>query len=185
MPESRPDVPVRVRVLRAALVAAALLAWPVHALVSAVSDRYMFALNLTESLPERVFWVERVESEGNPSNRAIIEELSFGDRIAFLVGEGARDHYRPDTVFVKEVRGVAGQTVSVDENRIVHIDGQPVAKAKPESGRGLPLEVVEGGVIPDGKVFVWTPHEDSYDSRYADIGLIGYSRIVGTVRFQF
>lgn len=185
MPESRPEVPVRVRVLRAALVAAVLLAWPVHALVSAVSDRYIFALNLTESLPEWVFWVERVTEQGDPAMREVIDGLGYGDRIAFFVGEGARDHYRPDTVFVKKVRGVAGQVVTVDENRIVHIDGQPVAKAKSESGRGFPLEPIQQGAIPDGKVFVWTPHEDSYDSRYADIGLVDYSRLVGTVRFAF
>ncbi|WP_018871407.1 S26 family signal peptidase [Thioalkalivibrio sp. ALgr3] len=185
MAEGRPDVPMRVRVLRAALVTAVLLAWPVHALVGAISDRYMFALNLTESLPERVFWVERVEDQGDPAMRSIIEDLGFGDRIAFFVGEGARDHYRPETVFVKEVRGVAGQKVTVDEGRIVHIDGQPVATAKPESRMGIPLDVAEEGVIPNGKVFVMGSHEDSYDSRYADVGLVDYSRLIGTVRFQF
>ncbi len=179
-------VSARVRVLRTALVAALVLAWPIRAVVGEVSERYMLALNLTESLPERAFWIERVGAAGEARTpREVLDGLSYGDRIAFLVGEGAREHYRPETVFVKKVKGLPGQTVTVNEDRIVHIDGQPVAKAREQSRSGLPLQPIEGGVIPEGKVFVWTPHEDSYDSRYADIGLVDSARLIGTARFSF
>jgi conjugal transfer pilin signal peptidase TrbI len=34
-------------------------------------------------------------------------------------------------------------------------------------------------MIPQGKYFVWTPHIDSYDSRYDEIGLVDERTIIG------
>jgi conjugal transfer pilin signal peptidase TrbI len=61
-----------------------------------------------------------------------------------------------------------------------YLDGEYLGEAKKYSLEGFPLVPSEGGVILKGRYFMWTPHKDSYDSRYQDIGTISSDRIVGT-----
>lgn len=51
--------------------------------------------------------------------------------------------------------------------------------AKTHTKRGVPLEASPEQVIPDGCVYVWAPHLDALDSRYAAVGLVPASAIVG------
>lgn len=47
------------------------------------------------------------------------------------------------------------------------------------------LHAIPSGVIPSRKFFAYTPHKDSFDSRYQEIGLIDEKDIIGTAILAF
>lgn len=83
--------------------------------------------------------------------------------------------------FGKVVSGVPGDVVT-SEDRAFFVNGHLVAMAKPVSRRGEPLALGPTGTVPKGCYFVTTPHKDSFDSRYAAIGWVCKSRILGVGR---
>lgn len=101
-----------------------------------------------------------------------------GDLIAFRLPPGNR--YYPDgMLWVKVASGVGGDFVNRDQGNY-YINGLYQGYAKPLSLRGDPLAPGPVGLIPDGHYYVHTPHQDSYDSRYRDIGWIPLTAVVGT-----
>lgn len=93
-----------------------------------------------------------------------------GDVISF-------DHPLFPAPIAKSVVGVAGDMVEIVNGEVFvnGIDRGRVLDKSPHSGK--PLTSIKPGLIPDGYVYVWAPHPESFDSRYADIGLIHISRI--------
>jgi len=81
--------------------------------------------------------------------------------------------------FLKTVRGVSGMAVTVGEDRTVYLDGVPMGRAKANALDGRPLEPIEPGVIPPGHYYLFADHADSHDSRYAEVGLVPATRILG------
>jgi type IV secretory pathway protease TraF len=68
----------------------------------------------------------------------------------------------------------------------VFVDGHLIGVAKAYSKKQQKLHAITSDiVIPEHKVFAYTPHKDSFDSRYQEIGLIDEKDIVGTVIFTF
>lgn len=129
-------------------------------------SRYMICHNLTESLPQHVFIVKKGDLP-RP-----------GDYIGFAVGGNARQ-YPPGTVFIKIA--VAGEGSCVEHRGgHVFVDGVDRGAILDADHKGLPLRPGRTGVIPDGSYYVWTPHPQSYDSRYWDIGFPGLnSGVIG------
>jgi len=82
--------------------------------------------------------------------------------------------------FGKYIVGYPGDVVTI-VNRSFYINGQFIGTAKVYSTSGIPMEMSSAGVIPAKHYFMWTAHEDSYDSRYKDINWIPESRIFGRV----
>lgn len=133
--------------------------------ISWFQSNYMFAVNISESLPDRIFIVDLHEM---PTKK--------GDYIAF---HWDRDQfYKPSSNFVKVIAGTPGQKVTVSQ-RNVYVDGNFVGFAKPASKRGIPLTPIQDMEIPTGSFYVRTPHLDSLDSRYTVTGLVEQSRIIG------
>ncbi len=81
--------------------------------------------------------------------------------------------------YLKTVRGLPGMKITVAEDGTVFLDGEPVGRAKTHALDGRPLAAVAPGVIPPGRYFLYADHPDSHDSRYAEIGLVPRSRILG------
>lgn len=133
-----------------------------------VIQHYRIAGNETDSLPDKFFLVEL----GRYS-------IMRGDLLAFHVGERVR-HYPTGMVFIKRVVGMPGDRIEWFGDT-VQVAGQPVGKAKPQNRFGEPLGRTPAGVIPAGHYFVATQHPDSYDSRYADVGLVQDSQRYGRV----
>ncbi len=79
---------------------------------------------------------------------------------------------------VKYVKGVAGDSV-VRHNQSFYINDEYIGDAKTESRQGKALKAADHGVIPQNHYFVWSPHADSFDSRYELIGWIPESRLIG------
>jgi len=126
----------------------------------------------------------RIGLNGNASLPGWIYLVRVGDKFDLQKGEIIALHpphnpYFPDRyVFLKMVMGVPGDVVTESERRF-SINGDYVGYAKTHTSGGEPLETGPVGTLPEGEYFVWTPHEDSYDSRYQDIGWIGEERIIG------
>jgi|TARA_R110002096_G_scaffold14761_4_gene51999 conjugal transfer pilin signal peptidase TrbI len=125
-------------------------------------ERWGFGLNMTESLPH---WAFVVDAEALATK---------GELAMFEVPDNA--YY--DRPFVKRIVGVEGDVIEVRGRRI-YVAGVFVGEAKPFAQSGRPLEAIESQVIPAGYVFMSGEHIDSYDSRYAEIGLIPRERIIG------
>lgn len=99
-----------------------------------------------------------------------------GELIAFY--PPANRYYRRGQYFVKQVRGTGGDVVSRNDRQFF-INSLAVAVAKTAARDGSPLKLGPVGVIPNGWYWVWTPHPDSFDSRYADVGWIAPDRVLG------
>jgi conjugal transfer pilin signal peptidase TrbI len=84
--------------------------------------------------------------------------------------------------FVKFLIGVPGDRVEVVADEVtLHTRKGPLAmgRCKPVSRAGVPLVPISSQRIPEGYVYVWAPHPDALDSRYAVMGLVPVSSIVG------
>jgi conjugal transfer pilin signal peptidase TrbI len=92
--------------------------------------------------------------------------------------------YKPDEIFIKIVGGVAGDKI-ITKERDFYINDKFIGTAKTISLQGQPLMISNAGVIPSNHYFAYTPHKDSYDSRYQEIGLINEAQIIGTAVFAF
>lgn len=88
--------------------------------------------------------------------------------------------YLKNIYFTKYVRGVAGDTISVDR-QFIYINKHKVGAAKKITKKGLPLTPIRAQIIPSGYIFVVTPHPDSFDSRYQEFGLVSTKDICGRV----
>lgn len=125
---------------------------------------FSYHLNKTPSLPHAFFAVHK-------ASQPVIGEYAA---IEWKGGGG----YQKGDVFIKILGGVSGDTIEV-RNRSVLINGQKLAEAKSHSLAGAPLQVIAAGTIPAGQVFVYTPHKDSFDSRYQMFGLVDEQQIIG------
>lgn len=134
--------------------------------LAAFHERYLLTVNHTESLSHWAFIVDRKAQPGR------------GDLIYFAPPENP---YYEDQGFVKIIAGVPGDRVH-RKAQVYFVAEREIGVANPVSRAGDPLEPGPVGVIPAGHYFVFTPHKDSYDSRYDDIGWIGRDRIVGVAK---
>lgn len=136
--------------------------------LAALPDDLRVGFNATDSLPGFIYVVQAGEL---PASR--------GEAVAFR--PAANRFYPERMVFVKKVLGLPGDRVT-RTGRDFFINGAYVATAKWRARSGEPLIPGPAGVIPAGAYFVWTPHPDSYDSRYEDIGWVPAERVVGRAR---
>ena len=81
--------------------------------------------------------------------------------------------------YLKAVRGLPGAEIAVDADGTVRIDGVAAGRAKPRALDGRRLAPIAPGTIPAGRYYLHADHPDSHDSRYAEIGLVPRSRILG------
>ena len=131
---------------------------------AALSPWYLFGLNIDDSLPGTIYLVIRDEL---PSRH---------DVAAFRTPPNP---YYPEGVpFIKIVRGLPGDQVS-REGRVFSINRQIIGIAKTRTRHGQPLTLGPTGKLPLDHYFFWTPHHDSYDSRYGEIGWITTDRLLG------
>ncbi|MGQ3044181.1 MAG: signal peptidase I [Brevundimonas aurantiaca] len=127
--------------------------------------RYKFGLNVTESLPHWAFVTDRRD-----------REVGRGDLVEFVAPD--TPYYPAGQHFVKRVAGTAGDVIERRGDR-VWVAGKDVGRVKPTDSLGRPAAPGPVGVIPAGSLFVVGDNPDSLDSRYALIGLIPASRVVG------
>jgi len=131
-------------------------------LVSLLSPWYI--TNIDQSLPGLVYEIDR----GTMPVRNDIAGISIPP-----------NPYYPDGApFLKIIAGMPGDVVS-RQGRMFYVNGVLIAEAKEQTQLGNPLTLGPTGIIPPEHYFVWTPHRDSYDSRYNEIGWIPAQHILG------
>lgn len=145
------------------------LAWGLLAFLAGIlfwgSHYYGIEITLTDSVPYRVFWLKK----------GVLPEK--GEWVSFMAPENGV--YPKNLSFTKRVLGIAEDRVQIHE-REFWINGEYIAYAKRLSKMGEPLVLGPDGVIPPKQYFVHAPHQDSFDSRYKNIGWIYESQILGT-----
>ncbi len=130
--------------------------------VAWLRDNVRLAWNETDSLPQALFLV----------------------RLGSLPGRGDFVMFRPPErigstlPFVKKVAGVPGDGIALRDGT-VFVAGARIGKVKKKTKSGRPLRPIAPGTVPPGHYFVFADHEDSYDSRYEEVGLAPRARIIG------
>ena len=127
-----------------------------------VSSNFGYAINHTPSHSAKYFLIYKTKN------------VKKGDLITFKSPEAGI--YR-DT-FTKKIMGVAGDVISVKDSKIF-INNAFLGKIKKQSKTGARLYPIDAQKIAKDKYFVWSDNIDSFDSRYAEIGLIHESDIYG------
>ncbi len=123
-----------------------------------------YTINLTHSLPGHVFVVSKNAS------------FSRGDLVAFRWHGGFG--YPMNAIFIKKVAGLPGDQIKVVRNT-VWVAGQQIGVARVTNSRGLKLHPIASGTLANQRYFVMAPHPDSLDSRYAEVGTVHQSAILG------
>ena len=91
---------------------------------------------------------------------------------------GGKDPLLAKFKMLKEIGGVAGDVVEM-QDRAFTVNGRQIGRAKETSVTGRPLEPGPVGIIEPGYLFVFGRSMDSYDSRYAEIGWVSMSQVIG------
>ena len=123
-----------------------------------------FGLNATESLPHRLYLIQKGA------------QIHRGDYVAFRWQGGGP--YPAGVTFIKIAAGIPGDVVS-RVGRAYYLNGTYVGTAKTHGRNGQPLALMDTGVLGAGKYYMQTPHPDSLDSRYRLTGWIPKDRIIG------
>lgn len=127
--------------------------------------RWRLSINTTDSLPNWAYLVDRYE-----------RQPARGELVAFVAPQNR--WYAQGVVFAKIVAGIPGDRVE-RHGADFYVAGRFVGAAKPLAKDGQPTTPGPEGIIPAGRYFVVTPHPDSLDSRYAEVGWIKQSAIIG------
>ena len=135
------------------------------------TPRLPLLVNWTPSLPYRLALMQYQ----HPA-------VQRGDLIVFAFAGEAQAHYPGlrGQPFFKRVRGVPGDVVTVSE-RAVFVNGEAVGLAKVRAFDGHPLAPIAPTVSPPGHFYVQGMGPHSFDSRYAESGLVRAEQVVGIV----
>lgn len=129
-----------------------------------LSQTISIHINLSESLPQKAFLVLKGVSPHKDNYVAF-----------WPTGNGFYSEHRP---FIKQVAGEEGSKVSIEDGWFL-VDNVFIGKAKSVSKTGVPLEVGPIGQLGKGEYFVYSKHPDSLDSRYANIGWVNETQVLG------
>lgn len=138
-------------------------------LIICLTSRYQLALNVTHSLPQTLFLIEKKN-----------HNVTRGDYMAFRWVNGGP--IPNGIVVIKEVVGVAGDCVHHRQKKDglwVEINGKAISLIKPFARNDSVLIPGSTGVIPEKHYFVHAPHPDSLDSRYALTSFVNHAQMVG------
>ncbi len=135
-------------------------------LVVEIGTRGFLAIPWSASIPGHVFWVVR---------GTVVPQR--GLLVAF---RPPRTPYAPSGMWwMKYIAGLPGDAIVV-RGRDVWVHGIWRGHcAKRARQDHAVLQCTKAGIIPAGYVFVWGTHPRSFDSRYAEVGLINEKDFMG------
>lgn len=82
---------------------------------------------------------------------------------------------------IKRVIGTAGDKIVQDSEGMIWVNNQKIGKPFSHGSDGKSLHSIKAQTIPEGYVFMYSPHEKSFDSRYQEVGLIPLKILMGKV----
>jgi conjugal transfer pilin signal peptidase TrbI len=92
------------------------------------------------------------------------------------------DGPQPGDGFMKYLSGLPGDRIVVEGRQVFLVTPSgryAMGEAKTHTRHGVPLQPIQAQTIPPGFVYVWAPHRDALDSRYAVMGLVPVSSLAG------
>lgn len=134
-----------------------------------IDQVYRIALSKSESLETAIFFIKPIDS--------------LPERGDYLYFTAPNNPYFSGPA-VKRVVGLPGDAIEIVDRDVI-VGGSRIGRAKPLTRMGDPLTPVELTVVPENYVFVAGDHIDSFDSRYAEFGLVPGYLILGTGRAIF
>lgn len=152
----------------------------------ALLHQFGLRLNLTPSEPIGLWRIAPLDRQALAGARVFIcppqrADMRESRRRGYLRPGPCPGGYAP---LIKSVVATAGQTIKLSGG--VVIDGALLEQSRPMAadGRGRPLTAWPGGPVPAGQVFLHSPFEASFDSRYFGpvpaSGILGLAREVAT-----
>ncbi len=119
----------------------------------------------SESLPHKIYF--------------LIKGISWekGDLVAI---KNFHTQYTKNQHFTKKIVGVAGDVVTI-EGKHVLVNGIKYARLKEKTKNNKKLTPAIAKTIPQQYFFVIATHDDSFDSRYQEFGLVRENYIEGKV----
>lgn len=115
-------------------------------------------INLTKSVPYTVFWLQKVDRP------------HIGEYIAF-------SHPKNGEKMVKQYIARGGEKIEFFGNRII-VAGEDRGEILERSQSGNIYTPIQFDKVPEGFVFVWGSHKESFDSRYEEFGFIPEENIL-------
>jgi len=82
---------------------------------------------------------------------------------------------------IKQIIGIDGDFVWCNGLNEVFVNDRLVGFTHPCGLDGRALTPIQMQIIPEGTVFLYSPHRSSFDSRYAQLGLVPVSKLEGRV----
>ncbi|UAB78949.1 S26 family signal peptidase [Erythrobacter sp. SCSIO 43205] len=145
------------------------LAW---APLDAFGKSHAFFINASPSLPNWAFWLDKK----TPIKRGNL--IFFEPPKSELV----ESHFgKEPQIFGKRVLGMPGDVVRHEGNQ-VFINDKLVASRLKKTRLGIALSQGPQGVVPEGCFYAGTDHPRGLDSRYAEIGFVCSTQIMGSGR---
>ncbi len=114
-----------------------------------------FRINLSNSLPKTIFFAMPIDSPSALENGQIV----------------CIDHPGLNMSVGKIIAGKPGDKISI-QNQTLCLNDIELGKIHTVSKSGKNYHPIAEGTILEGHYFVYTPHSESFDSRYQEFGLI-------------
>ena len=73
---------------------------------------------------------------------------------------------------IKRIIGKEGDFITYDKDKILYVGHQKIGRIQSETSFGKHLTPIENKRISKDFVFLYSPHEKSFDSRYQEVGLV-------------
>jgi type IV secretory pathway protease TraF len=127
-----------------------------------ISEQVRFIKSPTDSLPEHYF-VQLTKFTPTKGDLTIVHNQFYGGSL------------------IKKIIGQAGDRISTDAVGDLWVGQKLVGKVYPQTGEGKKLTRTKDQVIPEGEVFLYSPHPKSFDSRYQEVGLVPVVALEGLV----
>lgn len=115
----------------------------------------VFRFNLSDSLPKTIFFAVPINS---PS------ALEKG-QIVYI------DHPVLNMAVGKIIAGIPGDRIFI-QNQTLYLNDVEIGSIQTVSKSGKTYHPIAEGTILEGNYFVYTPHPESFDSRYLEFGLV-------------
>ena len=107
--------------------------------------------------------------------RVTSDSLPFRYFVGFSLGSLERERYvlfdHGSQAIAKQIKGLPGDQIDI-RNRSIYVHGENCGVIRSHSKSGRPFHPIQERVIPNGYIFVCGTHDESFDSRYEEFGLV-------------
>ncbi len=86
------------------------------------------------------------------------------------------DHPPGKMPLAKKIIGIPGDTICV-QNQHIYVNDQDYGLVLERSKSGMVLTPISVKEVPEGHIFAYAPHAESFDSRYQEFGLVKIEQI--------